>query len=172
MTELVHQVLSVWQDAAGQMAEVVLDGGEGDAVAAFKVLDSLKEPLRQTETCLVLEGGRRVALPFVGSAFLLPDRTGVAAIFSPGQYVNAHGQDFFPRPGNAAVFNADGSLRFQLKLDRGDRIAAFHGGEMPDAFKGCLGVVVAPDASAPPDRLYALDPDTPTLTATGQLIRW
>ncbi|MES2918180.1 MAG: hypothetical protein V4729_06125 [Pseudomonadota bacterium] len=172
MKDLINEVVSVWEAGDGMIAKVVIDGGGADAIEAFKALDSMRQPVRNIETSLILKNGERVLLPFIGSAYMTPDRTGVVSIFSPGQYVNDKEDDYFKKPNNAAVFNADGTLRFQLCLDRGVRIAAFHGGEMPEEFKGLMGVVVQPDLSSPPELLYAIDSDSPLLISTGKRVRW
>lgn len=61
-----------------------------------------------------LENGQRARLPFAELAWRTPDRTGALVIFKSGAYVNADGSDIYPAPNNAAIYNADGSLRCQV----------------------------------------------------------
>ena len=172
MTSLVKQVIGVWQGADGSIAEMIYDGSPLDAMTLFEKVESLPDPARKISAYLLLENEERSVLPFIGVAYMLPDRTGVVAIFEPGQYVKEDGTDHFPQPNNAAIFNADGSLRFQLKLDwKGGRIEAFHGGAMPRSYKDHLGVVIATHPDAPPEWVYAIDPNKPELISTGQWVR-
>lgn len=118
-----------------------------------------------------------MALPFRTIADILPDRSGVLAIFSHGEYVDPDGTDVFPAPNNAAVFNADGFLRFQVRIPRGRegfRIGGLYGaaGALPGKFSDYLSVVVAVAADAPPEWGYAVDPNNPELIETGQWTRW
>lgn len=175
MKNLLSQVINVWRGADGSTAENILDGGVLDAIASFEAVDCLPNPARPIATYLLLSDGTRSDLPFVGRAYMLLDRTGVVAIFEPGQYTKPDGIDHFPEPNNAAVFNVDGSLRFQLTVPKGalvHRIAAFHGGAMPAKWANYMGVLVATHADAPPEWVYAIDPSNPELIATGQWVRY
>lgn len=98
----------------GKKAEWIVDGSLVDATEAFLDRRNLEYPKGEVESFLILTEGARVTLPFCGIAYRIPDHTGVVAIFEPGQYLNAQGEDMFPRPHNAAIFNADGSLRCQV----------------------------------------------------------
>jgi hypothetical protein len=171
----VVSVGGVWSGFDGRHAEVIFSGRTTGAIQAWKDVDSLVAPARQIETYMLCDDGSHVRLPFLGIAYVLLDRTGVIAIFSPGQYVKNDGSDYFPRPNNAAIFNADGTLRFQLRLPVGyvaDRIGGFHGGAMLGKFADYMGVVVATHADAPPEWVYAVDPNNPELIETGQWTRW
>ena len=103
---------------------------------------------------------------------MLADRTGVVVIFDRGTYTYPDGSDIFSKPNNAAIFNADGSLRFQLVLPHGDRIAAMHGGAMPEKFDGMLGVLMATHPDSPPEWAFAVDPNSPQLIETRQWVRY
>lgn len=114
MIKLIAQTGIVWQGADWRTADVLYDGKNTDAVEAWASADQLPHPLKQVNSFLILTDGARITLPFCGIAYRTPDHTGVVAIFEPGQYLNAQGEDMFPRPHNAAIFNADGSLRCQV----------------------------------------------------------
>lgn len=119
MTVLIVQTGTVWQGADGSIADVIYDGKKTDAVETWASADQLPHPLKEVQSFLILTTGARVTLPFCGICYRIPDHTGVVAIFEPGQYLNAQGEDMFPRPHNAAIFNADGSLRCQVHFAGG-----------------------------------------------------
>ena len=172
MTKLVDQVVGRWQDSDGAIAELIYDGDTRDAITGRAPLKHLKRPMTKVAMYLRLNDGTTTPLPFVAEVYILPDRTGVVARFEPGEYVSREGRDHFPAPNNAAIFNADGSLRFQLKARYGDRIAAFHGGAMPKQWEGYMGVLIATHPDAPPEWVYAVDPSSPELISTGQWVRY
>lgn len=119
MSLLIEQVGTLYQGSEGRRAEWIVDGSPVDAIEASRGVDALSRPIGKVESFLILTDGTRVTLPFCGIAYRTLDRTGVVAIFEPGQYVNAQGEDMFPRPHNAAIFNADGSLRCQVHFAGG-----------------------------------------------------
>lgn len=114
MRSSIKQVGILWQDWNGNQAEWIVDGSKVDAIEAAQGLRRLGVPKGEVESFLILTDGNRVSLPFCGVAYRIPDHTGVVAIFEPGQYLNTQGADMFARPHNAAIFNADGSLRCQV----------------------------------------------------------
>lgn len=114
MSSLIKQVGVLYQGAKSKRAEWIVDGSPVDAIEASKCVDALEPPLGKIESFVILTDGKRVSLPFCGIAYRIPDHTGVVAIFEPGQYLNPQGEDMFARPHNAAIFNADGSLRCQV----------------------------------------------------------
>ncbi|UDF33546.1 UNVERIFIED_ORG: hypothetical protein LHJ69_13025 [Shinella sp. XGS7] len=119
MSLLIEQVGTLYQGAHGRRAEWIVDGSLVDAIQASLDRRNLEPPKGAVESFLILTDGTRVTLPFCGIAYRTPDHTGVVAIFEPGQYLNAQGEDMFPRPHNAAIFNADGSLRCQVHFEGG-----------------------------------------------------
>lgn len=119
MTPSIAQTGTVWQGADGCTADVLADGRTTNAIEAWVDAEKLVPPLHEVESFLILTNGTRVTLPFCGIAYRIPDHTGVVAIFEPGQYLNAQGEDMFPRPHNAAIFNADASLRCQVHFEGG-----------------------------------------------------
>lgn len=114
MSALIEKVGILYRGANGKIAEWIVDGGLVDAIDASKDVDSLVPPLGKVKSFLILTDGARIRLPFCGIAYRIPDHTGVAAIFESGEYLNSQGEDIFSRPHNAAIFNADGSLRCQV----------------------------------------------------------
>ena len=114
-------------------------------------------------------------MPFTDFAWILPDRTGVVVIFKQGSYVHPDGSDVFALPNNAAIFNADGTLRFQLKVPQDavtHRIAAMHSGAMLGNYKDMMGVIIASHPEAEPEWVYAIDLNSPELIRTGQWVRY
>jgi hypothetical protein len=116
---LIEKVGTLYQGSDRRRAEWIVDGSPVDAIEASRELDTLARPVGEVESFLILTDRTRVTLPFCGIAYRTPDQTGVIAIFEPGQYLNAQGEDMFPRPHNVAIFNADGSLRCQVHFEGG-----------------------------------------------------
>lgn len=118
--KLISQIVTIWQGGDGAIAEFIEDGSPLDAMDRFERVRALPAPAKEIGTYLLLEDGARFKLPFCrGRAYILPSRTGIAVVFWRGEYLNKDGSDEFPVPNNAAVFNADGSLRFQLENPHG-----------------------------------------------------
>lgn len=184
MSVLIEQVGILWQGASGKQANWIVDGSKGDAIEASQELRALRVPKGEVESFLILTDGTRVTLPFCGIAYRIPDHTGVVAIFEPGQYLNAQGEDMFPRPNNAAIFNADGSLRCQVHFAGGaernksliieryftrhiTRKSPIHSygppGEILDTPIVQFGFLVG-SKDAPPENFYILNCDTGELT--------
>lgn len=136
---------------------------------------SLQLPTKTIAQKLFFDNRAEVVLPFFDFAWILPDRTGVLVLFKESSYTNPDGSDIFPKPNNAAIYNADGSLRFQLKLPAGtaaDRIGGVHSGSMPEKFKDMMGVVIATHQEGYPEWVYAIDPSQPELIDVRQWVRW
>jgi hypothetical protein len=175
VTKLIQAVAAIWQGADGATVEVIYDGDDRNAMERLAPIDQLISPKKDVALKFRLNDGSAVDLPFLGAAYLLPDRTGAVAIFEPGQYIKPDGTDRFPAPNNAAIFNADGSLRFQLIVPERNfahRIAAFHRGAMPKKWEGYMGLLIATHPDALPEWVYAIDPSRPELISTGQWVRY
>lgn len=114
MSSLLGQTASVWKGADGALAHVIHEGSAVDTTVRWKEVDELQDPVVKLGTVLIDQDGRWVRLPFGELAWLLPDKTGVLAIFRSGSYTHSDGNDVFPAPNNAAIYNADGSLRCQV----------------------------------------------------------
>lgn len=160
----------------GVEAIVFIDGDERCADERWAEVDALESPILPLGSELWLTDGRQIKLPFSALPWMLPDRTGVVVLFESGEYTHLDGSDVFSKPNNAAIYNADGSLRFQLRLPEGEyragRIGGIHSGGMPSRFDGMMAVVVATHPDAPPEWVYAIDPNSPELIPTGQWVRW
>lgn len=131
-------------------------------------------PIVKVEKYIVLDGGQQVILPFVNIPKILPDRTGVLVVFEqhPSKFSCCEAPWFFDFPSNAAIYNADGSLRFQLHNPAGSDsyIGAVHTGAMPD-HPDTLGVLVG-TVGHDPEWLYLVDCNNPEIISTGKWIRY
>jgi hypothetical protein len=78
----------------------------------------LVPPTLHLPTELELMDGTRALLPVAKIAHILPDRSGVLVVFDLTDVRPEALIDFAP-PDNAAIFNADASLRFRLKNPAG-----------------------------------------------------
>lgn len=114
MTAKVQQTVLLWHAADGERFQYIVDRGGLSDEGNSERLRALKRPLAQVSSQLILEDGSVISLPFTDFAWIVPDRTGVLVIFQPGSYTLPDGRDAFSCPNNAAIFNADGSLRCQV----------------------------------------------------------
>ena len=174
---LVSKTVWVFRGSDGVEATVRLDDAPHHEESDWAQVDALASPAINIATEMWREDGQKIRMPFKAIAKILPDQSGVLVIFDDGRYryTNPDGTDVFPAPNNAAIYNADGSLRFQLRFAPGDvvnRIAGVHSGAMPPKYKGMMGVVVASHPEAQPEWVYAIDPSQPELISTGQWVRW
>ena len=194
--KLVSKTGWVFRGANGVEAIVFTDGDDRDGDTLWFNVRALPKPKVTLGAQMWLDDGEMIRLPFKSQASILPDRTGVLVWFESGEYVNPDGTEVFPKPNNAAIYNADGSLRFQLRLPQGDyptgRIGGIHSGSvpsddairsfltrygipldnMPESFDDMLGVVVATHHDSYPEWVYLVDPSSPELIPTGQWVRW
>lgn len=143
---------------------------------AFERKHIERYPIVSIKQLLILDDDREIPIPMHEVLVILPDRTGVLAIFGqePSKFSESKVNPwFFEFPNNAAIYNADGSLRFQLKipLGIGDYIGVVHTGTMPNKYKDNLGVLVG-TIGHDPEWLCAVDPNDPYLIATGQWVRY
>ncbi|MGE0097574.1 MAG: hypothetical protein AB7S86_04425 [Hydrogenophaga sp.] len=107
----IGQVMSAWEGADGTCVHVSEGAG---FFADFEKVRQLVHPVKKVGTYLVLETRESVHMPFVGSPEVLLDKSGVLVIFQSGSYTRPDGNDVFPAPNNAAIYNADGTLRCQV----------------------------------------------------------
>lgn len=110
----ISKVGLVKRGSDGTEATVFTDGDSRDGADRWAEVLALREPRVEVGVLLQLEDLHQVLLPFSELAWLLPDKTGVLAIFRSGSYTHPDGNDVFPAPNNAAIYNADGSLRCQV----------------------------------------------------------
>lgn len=173
--KLIEKVALRFRGANCIEAIVFVDGDPRYGDERWADVNALPTPCVVLGSEIWLEGEEKVALPFEALPSILPDRTGALVLFKEGEYTNPDGSDVFPKPNNAAIYNADGSLRFQLKLPAGkiaDRIGGIHSGGMPEKFKDMMGVVIATHPESYPEWVYAVDPSQPELIETRQWVRW
>ena len=125
-----------------------------------------------------LGDNQEIFIPVANIIELLPDRTGVVVIYKehPSKFSEATSYPwFFKYPNNAAVYNADGSLRFQIELtdnlESSLYIESFaqESIEHPDKNSVTVNSTTNPIYSF--YTLFAVDPDSPQLIETGQQIR-
>ncbi|WP_166217423.1 hypothetical protein [Pseudomonas atagonensis] len=128
----------------------------------------------EKKTYIVSDSGSEVLFFAAGIPYILPDRTGVLVVFKekPHRFSSAEAPWFFSYPHNAAIYNGDGTLRFQLYNPEGEGsyIGAIHTGVMPE-HTDTLGVLMG-TVGHEPEWLYLVDPDASKLIATGKWIRY
>ncbi|MDM7943957.1 MAG: hypothetical protein QUV35_15140 [Hydrogenophaga sp.] len=124
MTTKIRQTFLLWHAADGEQLQYIVDRGGRSDEGNCEKLHSLKKPATPVSTQLLLEDDRLITLPFNDFAWILPNRTGVLVIFKPGSYTHPDGNDIFPCPNNAAIYNADGSLRCQVRFASGPERSA------------------------------------------------
>ncbi|MCU4121198.1 hypothetical protein N8A90_19140, partial [Variovorax sp. N23] len=105
-----------------------------------------------------------------GSVGILPDRSGVLVLFKADDAPQGELMHYAP-PNNAAIFNADGSLRFQLPNPFGasGSFRAVLRNRRPDGAIE-LGVRVCPMSYPVCETVYVLDGSTPDISK--QMPRW
>jgi hypothetical protein len=182
-TKFVFKTGLVKRGANGDEAIVFTDGDTRDGEIRWADVKALPSPKIGLGSEIWLESGEQIRLPFTQLLWILPDRTGVIAIFRAGQYLNPQGEDFFPAPCNAAIFNADGSLRCQVYFSEENfkhddyiierlftrsithkYVGGFYGvGERVDPPIEQFGVLVGTKVM-PPERFYVLNTETGELT--------
>lgn len=163
MSALIQRVVGIWQGVDGAIAEVIDDDVVGH-VGGRQAIAELKRPLRKLQVICELDNGGRIAMPFTEIAAILPDRTGVLVVF-PEDPQPDQSDVAFQVPDNAAIFNADGTLRFRMKnpcgKDGSFRICA-------DIHKADgtrqLGVRACPTDWPTCDQVYVVDGSTPDLS--------
>ena len=172
MNKRILKTIGLWRGADGKEAEVDIDLGGADWYRPnWNYVDLLLEPRERYQTAIVLEGGERILLPIRETLRILPDRSGVFVVFEeektprPSEYI------WFSSPNNAAVFDVDGSLRFQLKNPVGSdgSFRAVVSLSMADGTRG-LGVRVCPKDWPVCEDVYVVDGSTDDLSS--QIPRW
>jgi hypothetical protein len=111
---LIRDALIVFQDLnKTKTVEIIFDSvNDRDTIAEWKKTEALQEPLSKLANVLVLNDGNRVSLDTCASPRILPDRSGVLVV-SDAMHTK-YGLRHFEAPNNAAIYNADGTFRFQL----------------------------------------------------------
>jgi len=177
VTQLISEVRTRWKLDDGVVFEefVRWDG----ACTSFdeqknNMLYKQKHVVISFERLLVLDGGFEISIPVHETPYLLSDRTGVLVVFEqePSKFNCPEAPWFFDFPNNAAIYNADGSLRFQLHNPEGEGsyIGAVHYAAMPN-HPDALGVLVG-TVGHDPEWLYLVDCNSPEIISTGKWIRY
>lgn len=177
MKALINKVVTVIELDDGVVFErfVSWDGGSTsfDDIKKY-ILYSARHKVIKRRQCLVLDNGMEVDIPVLESLNILPDRTGVLVVFekNPSKFSIPNAPWFFSYPDNAAIYDSDGSLRFQLHNTYGEDgyIGAVHSGAMPEN-PNALGVLIGA-VGHDPEWLYLVDPNNPDLIPTGKWIRY
>lgn len=169
MSSLVVQVFGVWRGADGRTAEVIYEGSRLSGPERWAEVRRLLAPKIEINTEMELDTGERIVLPTTEIAHLLPDRTGVLVLFRSNQ--EASNGSCFLEPDNAAIFNSDGSLRFQLKNPNGEESSfrAVVAMTLPDGSRG-LGVRACPLSYPACESVYVVDGSTDDLSK--QIPKW
>ena len=170
MTALVCKVSGIWRGDDGNMAEVGYGRTDGGRRNHWDAVDALKEPRVKLRTVIELEDGLRVILPTNEIAYILPDKSGVLVLFDDDKSVQ-DGCISFSAPGNAAIFNSDGSLRFGLKNPEGKdaHFRAVVSLTLSDGSEG-IGVRACPKVYPACEYVYVVDGRTDDLSK--ELPRW
>ena len=170
MSSLVKQILVKWRVSDGRLFELIYEGEDEDLFNDHKILDPYPRPLAMVEVFLRLDDATKIVLPVDEIPHILPDRTGVLVIFDRNR-PSAEGLLYCPPPNNAAIFNADGSIRFQLQNPFG-AVGSFRAALHNRLANGVveLGVRVCPSDYPACETVYTVDGSTPDLIK--QLPRW
>jgi hypothetical protein len=116
VTARIRQTVLIWRAADGEQFPYIVDRGGLADDGNGERFRALRRPVTPVNSQLLLDDGCVIVLPFTELAWTIPDRTGVFVIFRPGSYTHPDGSDVFPEPNNAAIFNADGGLRCQVRF--------------------------------------------------------
>jgi hypothetical protein len=163
MSGLIIQTGSVFESADGKQAEVIYEGSDEDGLDKWKRIESLKKPRKLLETFMILNDGYRVRIPVKQVPHILPDKTGVLVIFEESESESSYFISF-DYPDNAAIFNADGSLRFRLK-NPWKSSASFRRVQLiSDDGTTKLGVRACPMNAPNCDEVYIVDGSTAELS--------
>ena len=169
-TSHVSKIIGLWRGNDGSLVEVSYGGVETESPNFRNAIDALKEPRVRLRTMMELNDGSRINLPANETAHILPDAPGVLVLFDDGVFPGDDSLSF-PAPGNAAIFNSDGSLRFRLKNPEGKHahFRAVVALSMPDGSRG-VGVRACPKDHSACEYVYAVDGSTDDLSM--QAPRW
>ena len=177
MNQLISEIRTRWEcDDGALFEEFVSWNGTSTSFEDTKknVLYAQEHPVVRLERYLVLENGVEIRLQIGETPYILEDRTGVLVVFNerPSKFSTPEFPWFFDYPNNAAIYNADGSLRFQLKSSYGigTYIGIVHCADTP-ANSNALGVLVG-TLGHDPEWLCLVDPNSPNLIPTGKWIRY
>ena len=170
--KLVSKTAIVIRASNNVCATVFINGDGVELSESFSKIKHLPVPMKTIASELWLDSGEVIRLPYNDSSYIIPDRTGVVMIFSD----NSEGLKEFPKPNNAAIYNADGSLRFQLKIPKNwtvDRICGLHANSINSGeYAGMMKVLIATSSLHQPDCAWVIDPSQPELIPINQYVRY
>jgi hypothetical protein len=111
---LVRDALLVYQDPfTNVVVEITIDSvNPRDSIYEWKKIENFQRPVPRLANILVLDDGTRVLMDTCARPKILRDRSGVIVISDESD--SNHSLRHFEAPNNAAIYNADGTLRFQL----------------------------------------------------------
>lgn len=169
MINLINKTIGIWRGFDGKFAEVEMGGVVGYQ-PNWDHVDALAQPREKICTALELDTGARINLPTNEIAHILSDRTGVLVLFSSKRILSEE-CIAYPAPDNAAIFNADGSLRFRLKNPHGEQ-GHFRAVTNNTAKDGspALGVRACPKDWPVCESVYLVDGSTDDLSQ--QIPKW
>ena len=177
MSSLIKEIKTIWEFEGGIVFEqfVRWDGARTSFEEIRKNMANAKGYVfKRLKRFLVLDNDTRIFIPVKEIPHILPDRTGVLVIFEekPSKLNCSEEACFFECPNNAAIYNADGSLRFQLQSPYGigSYIGAVHHTVLQD-YPDSLGVLVG-SIGHQPEWLCSIDSNSPKLIPTGKWIRY
>lgn len=119
MSKLIKSVDAIRQDLQFRSRRIKYAGEGSNYFVDMKVLNDLTIPNKVVRNILLLDDGSEVDLPVMQIAEILPDCIGVMVIFDAKKPPVIEGSPDFHAPHNAAIFNADGGLRFRLSVPQG-----------------------------------------------------
>ncbi|MGF6668791.1 hypothetical protein [Pseudomonas monsensis] len=177
MKQLIKEVRTIWEFEGGAGFEqfVRWDGTRTSFDEIKKSMANTKNlALKGFKRLLILDDDVEISIPVEEIPHILSNRTGVLVIFEekPTKLSCSIAPWFFECPNNAAIYNADGSLRFQLQSPYGigSYIGAVHHSASQN-YPESLGVLVG-SLGHQPEWLCSIDPNSPKLIPTGKWVRY
>lgn len=131
------------------------------------------------ERKITYEDGSEYVLPIADTIHVLPDRMGFMVIYdnkvSSFSKVTEYPW-FFDKPNNAAIYNADGSFRFQLTIPNNRYDEYFYMVQgCSEKYPSLLCVILQSDKQPNNSgfyKLYAVNPSQAEIIYTGEVIRF
>lgn len=168
MRALIKKITLTWDVGNGKQIEVTYDGEGKNVYENSKILQSFSRPFKEIKKSIYLQSNEVIDFWIDGAPNILPDKSGFLVIFGGNM-----DSEFFcvPPPNNAAIFNADGSLRFLLKNPHGEQ-GHFRAVTNTTAKDGspALGVRACPKDWPVCESVYLVDGSTDDLSQ--QIPKW
>lgn len=131
------------------------------------------------EKKIIYEDDNEYVLPIVENIQILTDRTGFIILYDKEPSLLSKAKEypwFFDRPNNAAIYNSDGSLRFQLKIPGNLYNEFFYmlqGASIK--YPDFLCVILQSDGQPNTSgfyNLYAINPNQAEIIYTGSMVKF